>query len=112
MATAYATSQQTDSDAPGRGMYSSASTDGRGNRDGRRMPGASFDFWEYLYRYRIAGNTVLSAGIIGGILAYCWGLAPAWVGFMAGSLPVSIVVATIQAKNDARRSTGVATRAG
>ncbi len=112
MATAHATSQNADSDAPGSGVYSSTPTDCRISPDGRRISGAPSDFWGYLYRYHIAGNIVISAGILGGILAYCWDLRPVWIGFLAASLPVSIVVAIIQAKTDARRSTGATPHAG
>jgi hypothetical protein len=87
--------------------FEADSTDGHDNAhvtDGSRpspdLPGS-------LYRFRNAGNLSFAAGIVTGITTYCWGILPAWAGFLAGAF--SVVAAIIQAKNDARRSARRAT---
>jgi hypothetical protein len=87
-------------------VVDSGSTDGHSDADGHCEPRLPLGSPGPLYRYRNSGNLVLSAGIITGIVTYCWGLLPAWAGFLAGALSVSIVTAIIQAKNDALRSAG------
>ena len=57
-----------------------------------------------LYRFRTAGNLALSAGVVAGVVAYSWGLLPAWAGFLAGTLAAVTASAVIQAGNDGRRS--------
>ncbi len=82
------------------------STDGDDSANFNAPPSSglpSFLPWP-LYRFRYAGNLSLAAGIVTGITAYCWGFMPAWAGFLAGAFCVSVILAVIQAKDDARRS--------
>jgi hypothetical protein len=79
-------------------------TDGHDNDDHPRVARWGSGVPGPLYRFRNAGSLALSAGVVGGILAYSWGLLPAWAGFLAGMLATVVATAVTQARNDARRS--------
>jgi hypothetical protein len=81
--------------------------------DGKaRLPRSPYAFLGPLYRYRLSGNLVLSAGLVGGMIAYSLALSSPWIGFAALALPVSIATSIIQAKEDARRSADTAAHSG
>ena len=72
------------------------------SEDGDREPAYRFRFPPATYRYHDGGTAVLTAGIITGILTYCWGLLPAWAGFCAGAIPTFLIAALWYSTRDAR----------
>lgn len=60
------------------------------------------DFPGDAYRYHNGGTAVLTAGVIAGMVAYCWGVLPAWGGFLAGAIPTFLLVALLYTTRDAR----------
>jgi hypothetical protein len=71
-------------------------------RDGHPEPARPFPFPPSAYRYHDGGTAVLTAGIVTGILTYCWGLLPAWAGFLAGAIPTFLTAAAWYSTHDAR----------
>jgi hypothetical protein len=90
-------------------VFDPDSTDGHNNAHSAGEAGPSPNLPGSFYRFRNAGNLSFAAGIVTGITTYCWGILPAWAGFLVGAFSVSVAVAIIQAKNDARRSARHAT---
>jgi hypothetical protein len=85
----------------------SGTTDGHDNDDyGKHAPKSRWGSGVpgRFYRFRNSGNVAVSAGVVAGIATYAWGILPAWAGFLAGTLATVVVLAVIQARNDARRS--------
>jgi hypothetical protein len=72
------------------------------SEDDRPEPGDDLRFPPPAYRYHDGGTAVLTAGIVTGILTYCWGLLPAWAGFIAGAIPTFLIAALLYSTHDAR----------
>ncbi len=72
------------------------------SRDGHHEASHRFRFPSPGYRYHDGGTAVLTAGIVTGILTYCWGLLPAWAGFITGAIPTFLIAAIWYSRHDAR----------
>ena len=80
--------------------FESSPVDGHGDSGGRYEPRLPFRSLERSGRYRDGGTLVLTAGIVTGIVTYCWGLLPAWEGFFVGAIPMFLMVALFCSAED------------
>ena len=55
-----------------------------------------------LHRYHAGGNLIVGAGVVAGVIAYGWGLASPWAGFLAGAVPTWFLAALAHTFHDAR----------
>lgn len=53
-----------------------------------------------LYGYHGGANSIMAVGILSGIVAVSFELAPAWVGFLIGAVPAFFVIALAYAISD------------
>jgi hypothetical protein len=91
-----------DSESPTREdpSFESSPADGPGDSGGHYEPWLPSGSAERSNRYRDGGTLVLTAGIVTGIVTYCWGLLPAWGGFFVGAIPAFLIVALFCSAQD------------
>jgi hypothetical protein len=80
--------------------FESSPVDGHDDSGGHYEPRLPSGSPERSNRYRDGGTLVLTAGIVTGIVTYCWGLLPAWGGFFVGAIPMFLMVALFCSAQD------------